>query len=321
MFIEEKKYSKIKRLLPLNAVEILILDSKKRVLMVKRNNEPALNKWWIPGGRVLFGEKRIEAAQRLLKTECDITHFDIDELETVEYLVENKTENYYQHVISKIYIANIKQDGIQLDSQSSEHLWKYPNDWTKLIDHKFILNLLNNYQRQLETSFFSNYLRNNEGQKIIDPELYQTILQTLSIPCVDIFVTNTEGKVLLVKRKNEPAKGEWWVPGGRVLYGERMIETAQRKLWQECGLGGNNFIKFGDFDFVFNNKNDQIFHDIGTLFEVIVNNNNKDVILDSQSSMFKWKKPLDWLKEDLHDFIRDVLLYKMKKGKVKKSYN
>ena len=81
-------------------------------------------------------------------------------------------------------------------------------------------------------------LRNTEGQmphNFIPNELYFRILDSVPIACVDIAVV-ARGGVLLVKRKDAPARGEWWVPGGRVLKGEMMRETAARKAREEIGI-------------------------------------------------------------------------------------
>lgn len=45
-----------------------------------------------------------------------------------------------------------------------------------------------------------------------------------------------KGKILLVKRKNEPWKGMYALPGGFVEYGERVEETVLREVKEETGL-------------------------------------------------------------------------------------
>lgn len=44
------------------------------------------------------------------------------------------------------------------------------------------------------------------------------------------------GKVLLVKRNNEPNKGRWALPGGLVELGERVEDAVRREVREEVGL-------------------------------------------------------------------------------------
>lgn len=52
---------------------------------------------------------------------------------------------------------------------------------------------------------------------------------------VDVLVQVDDG-VVLVKRKNEPYKGKWAIPGGFVEYGETVEEAAFREAKEETGL-------------------------------------------------------------------------------------
>ena len=69
----------------------------------------------------------------------------------------------------------------------------------------------------------------------IPNSLYRKILRNVPIACVDIAIV-ADGAVLLVRRKDAPARGKWWVPGGRVLKGEMMHDTARRKAREEVGI-------------------------------------------------------------------------------------
>jgi ADP-ribose pyrophosphatase len=44
------------------------------------------------------------------------------------------------------------------------------------------------------------------------------------------------GKILLEKRKNEPGKGKWSIPGGLVELGENTEQTVIREVKEETGL-------------------------------------------------------------------------------------
>lgn len=44
------------------------------------------------------------------------------------------------------------------------------------------------------------------------------------------------GKILLEKRKNEPGRGKWSIPGGLVELGEDLEQTVIREVREETGL-------------------------------------------------------------------------------------
>ena len=45
-----------------------------------------------------------------------------------------------------------------------------------------------------------------------------------------------DGKILLEKRKNQPGRGQWSVPGGLVELGEKAEDTAIREVKEETNL-------------------------------------------------------------------------------------
>ncbi len=49
-------------------------------------------------------------------------------------------------------------------------------------------------------------------------------------------IWNAEGDVLLIRRAKEPRKGQWSLPGGKLEFGETLIEGVRREVREETGL-------------------------------------------------------------------------------------
>ena len=56
------------------------------------------------------------------------------------------------------------------------------------------------------------------------------------IDCVGGIVVSDDGRLLLVRRGQEPAKGAWSVPGGRVEPGESDAEATAREVLEETAV-------------------------------------------------------------------------------------
>ncbi|WP_433268693.1 NUDIX hydrolase [Actinosynnema sp. CS-041913] len=56
------------------------------------------------------------------------------------------------------------------------------------------------------------------------------------IRCVGGVVHDSNGRLLLVRRRNPPGEGRWSVPGGRVEPGEGDEQAVEREIREETGL-------------------------------------------------------------------------------------
>ena len=57
-----------------------------------------------------------------------------------------------------------------------------------------------------------------------------------AIPCVGAVLTDGQGRLLLIRRANEPGRGLWSLPGGRVEPGETDEQAVVREVAEETGL-------------------------------------------------------------------------------------
>jgi len=142
MWIPENEYKQILRKIPIPCVDLIIKNNQGEVLMVMRKNEPAKGEWWFPGGRIHHGESRNMAVKRKLKEECGLISKSITEWKTLDIFLNNFTENYNTHAVSTFYLILINKSELELDSQSSEAMWKKPTDWEKHISNPQIKNIL-----------------------------------------------------------------------------------------------------------------------------------------------------------------------------------
>jgi colanic acid biosynthesis protein WcaH len=73
-----------------------------------------------------------------------------------------------------------------------------------------------------------------EHDSWIPNEEWATVVANVPLVSVDLLV-EYDGGILLGKRENKPAKGEWFVPGGTVLKNERRTEAVDRVAKEELG--------------------------------------------------------------------------------------
>jgi colanic acid biosynthesis protein WcaH len=70
----------------------------------------------------------------------------------------------------------------------------------------------------------------------LTPFHYLQIIDATPLVSVDLLIENSEGKFLFGKRKNKPAQGTWFIPGGRVYKNEKILDAVNRVLKDETKL-------------------------------------------------------------------------------------
>ncbi|RLL35845.1 GDP-mannose mannosyl hydrolase [Acinetobacter cumulans] len=67
-------------------------------------------------------------------------------------------------------------------------------------------------------------------------ETFKSVIQHTPLISIDLIVRNEQGEVLLGNRVNAPAKGYWFVPGGRVRKNETLDNAFVRLVREELGI-------------------------------------------------------------------------------------
>lgn len=79
---------------------------------------------------------------------------------------------------------------------------------------------------------------------------------TAPIAGVGAVVLDAEGRVLLVRRGQEPRLGEWSLPGGALELGERLEDGVRREVREETGLEVEPIEIVAVFDYISHGKDD-----------------------------------------------------------------
>jgi len=135
---------------------------------------------------------------------------------------------------------------------------------------------------------------------MIPQDLYNKFLDNMVLACVDCCVVHDD-KMLLVKRKSEPASGLWWFPGGRIIKGEPIKEASLRKVKEETGID-SEFVKILGVEETMFEKGPHggDIHSINVVS--ILNAKNTEVILDNYSSEYQWVKGI-YEYDHIHSYV------------------
>lgn len=70
----------------------------------------------------------------------------------------------------------------------------------------------------------------------LDLDTFKTVIMSTPLISIDLLLRNENGEYLLGLRKNRPAQGFWFVPGGRILKNESLDVAFRRLTREELGV-------------------------------------------------------------------------------------
>lgn len=124
-------------------------------------------------------------------------------------------------------------------------------------------------------------------------EDYLHVIEHSQVISLDMIITNPDGKILLGKRNNEPAKNTWFVPGGRVYKNETFKDACRRISHGEFNRALSYDKEIGVYHHSYNNNFDN--EDCGTHYIVFAVAINLDApmtlckeALDDQHEEMRW---------------------------------
>ena len=90
---------------------------------------------------------------------------------------------------------------------------------------------------------------------VLDAATFKTVVESTPLVSIDLCLV-FEGQLLMGLRQNEPLKGEWFTPGGRLLKNERWQDGLVRIARTELGLSvtPDDFELMGVWDHFYENS-------------------------------------------------------------------
>jgi colanic acid biosynthesis protein WcaH len=69
----------------------------------------------------------------------------------------------------------------------------------------------------------------------LEAESFAAVVRLTPLVSIDLIVRDRQERVLLGRRTHPPARGWWFVPGGRIRKDERLSDATARLLAEELG--------------------------------------------------------------------------------------
>lgn len=137
-------------------------------------------------------------------------------------------------------------------------------------------------------------------------DVYATCQRHLPEVCVEVFLEH-DGGVLLARRTNEPARGEWFWPGARLYKGERLADAARRVAREELGIDvelGGQLGVYGHFWDRSALPGVDARHTVNVVFRVRPVDEAFEICLDDQHDAYRFVTAIE---PDLHEYVRRYL--------------
>jgi colanic acid biosynthesis protein WcaH len=135
-----------------------------------------------------------------------------------------------------------------------------------------------------------------EESGYIPSDIFKKVVKCVPIASVEAIIITKNG-LLFLKRNNEPAKGKWWFPGGRIRKEESLEDALKREVKEETGLVLTRYRLINVYSRVFPER-----HDVTIAY--LCSCGKGDVVLNEEHSEYRFLKVIP---PDLHAYLKETI--------------
>ena len=139
----------------------------------------------------------------------------------------------------------------------------------------------------------------------LEKTTFETVIASTPLISIDLIIKNSHGEYLLGYRTNKPAKGFWFVPGGRILKDETMDSAFVRLCQNELGIDAvrTNAEFLGTYEHFYQDcvfGDDITTHYVVLAYEVVLDINISE-LPNEQHNQYNWFSKSELLaRDDVH---------------------
>jgi colanic acid biosynthesis protein WcaH len=137
----------------------------------------------------------------------------------------------------------------------------------------------------------------------IPDDLFAEFTTRMPECCVEVVLEHNDA-VLLARRTNEPVKGEWFWPGGRLYKGEELSAAADRIAREELNIAVEVHEQLGAYSHFWETsavQGGESRHTVNIPFRVTPKNDDFEITLDDQHDDYRFVSELE---PGLHEYVR-----------------
>lgn len=137
----------------------------------------------------------------------------------------------------------------------------------------------------------------------LSKQRFSQVIESTPLVSIDLVIEDESGQVLLGERLNRPAQGFWFVPGGRILKGEKLEDAFARLTQEELGreFALSQATLLGPYTHLYDDNvfgNEFTTHYVAIAYKLVIIRSELNLPMDVQHARYRWYDKNELLTSD-----------------------